>query len=344
MAPEVRGPGALYDRKADMYSLGKVMLYLDSVDTPCRWLTIRRSLTQTRPNLRMEADQVVRQAREHLKDLNIQRNLQVDPIVMPRIQNTSLPAWKARWGMKYDEYNDHVNKQIGEGYGLVHVSACTINNTLYYSVIWHKKGYPDWKTCCNMDATDYSRRNNEYKAEDYRPVMITACVEYNQLKYTAIWHKSPGTGWYAISNVTSNRLEELCDEYRSKRYKLKCLDGCYHDGMVRYAAIWEYAGDSGWGPSSWGLSSSEFWKEVDEKKAEDYMPIHVSEFISNGVEKFAVIWEKRRGRGWSIKSSMSETEFKRESDAKTAEGYCPKVISGYSTNSQLKFAAIWIKE
>lgn len=67
MAPEVRGPGALYDRRADMYSLGKIMLYLNSVDTPCRWLTIRRSLTQTRPHLRMEAGQVVSQAREHLK-------------------------------------------------------------------------------------------------------------------------------------------------------------------------------------------------------------------------------------------------------------------------------------
>jgi hypothetical protein len=67
MAPEVRRPGTLYDRKADMYSLGRIMLYLNSVDTPCRWLTIRRSLTQATPHLRMEADQVIFQAKEHLK-------------------------------------------------------------------------------------------------------------------------------------------------------------------------------------------------------------------------------------------------------------------------------------
>jgi len=68
MAPEVRASGALYDRRADMYSLGKVMLYMNEVSTPCRWLTIRRSLTQVRPYHRLEADQVSSQAREHLKE------------------------------------------------------------------------------------------------------------------------------------------------------------------------------------------------------------------------------------------------------------------------------------
>jgi hypothetical protein len=334
MAPEVRGPGALYGRKADMYSLGKVMLYLDSVNTPCQWWTIRQRLTQTKPELRMEANQVVQQVTGHLKD----------PFPKPRIQNASLPVWKSRWGMKYEEYNDHVDKLIAEGYGLVHVSACAVNSNVYYSAIWHKTGYPAWKTYWQMSPTDYIRRTDEYKAEGYYPVTVTGYVQYSQIKYTAIWHKSPETGWYAISNVTSNRLKELCDEQNPKRYKLKCLDGFYHDGMDRYAAIWEYAGDSGWGPSKWGLSSSAFWKEVGEKKKEDYMPIYVSEFISNGEEKFAVIWEKRHGRGWSLKASMTGTEFTNESNAKAAEGYCPKVISGYSTNSEVKYAAIWIKE
>src|SRR5208282_3029689 len=58
IAPEVENGRGIYNQQADMYSLGRIMLYVNPYQGPSLWTTIHRNLCQTRSRDRWLAHQV----------------------------------------------------------------------------------------------------------------------------------------------------------------------------------------------------------------------------------------------------------------------------------------------
>jgi hypothetical protein len=274
-----------------------------------------------------------------------QRKLQAASFPRAKIKDTYVPPWKAKWGLTTDQYSSFANEEMANGYGPVYVSASAFNNTVYHSAIWAKSAYIGWETRWNMSATDYWKRTQEFIRQGKYPVCISGYLVYNEVYYTAIWAKRPaGAVCWTVSGVTSEQLQELFDKYSSDGLQMTCLDGYDHKGTIKYSAVWESPADAFCGPNVWGYSGTEFTKKLNESTAEGYIPVHVSVVVVNGVEYYAGIWDKSRGRGWSMRGSMNSKEIQDEADSKIAEGYRPRVIQGYSADDGVKYASTWIKE
>lgn len=263
-----------------------------------------------------------------------QRKHQAASIARPKIQekSTSLPIWKAEWGIESSEYQDHLDERLGQGYHLVDVSAYIVNDCVYYATIWDSSATAAWKTRSRMSHTLYQELLDTFMTEGFRPSRVNGYTISNTVLYNVLWEKSSGKGWYTKFGMTNEELQESVDYYTSKGYWLKYVSGYSTGSDTHYAAIWERDPRFPWA-AKWGLTISDYQIELDAKISDGYRLVHVNVYTVNDVPYFAAIWEKSPGGRWSTKGSMSSDEFKCEFDANISKGYRVKHICGYSIES-----------
>jgi len=64
-------------------------------------------------------------------------------------------------------------------------------------------------------------------------------------------------------------------------------------------------------------------------------------YAADDGSRYAAIWEKTSGPAFIARHGMTSQVYQQEFDKWTAQGYCLKLVSGYSVGNQARYAAIW---
>ena len=144
----------------------------------------------------------------------------------------------------------------------------------------------------------------------------------------------------ARHGLTPSQYQNQFDELTNERYRLTLVGGHAIDGEARYAAIWEKRDGPAWAARH-GMSGSQYQDQFDKFVDRGYRPSHVSGFSVDGDARYAAIWEKHDGSGWVAHHGMSGSQYQNQFDGYVYQGYRLIGVSGYSVNSDARFAAIW---
>ncbi len=109
-----------------------------------------------------------------------------------------------------------------------------------------------------------------------------------------------------------------------------------------YAAIWEKHNGPAW-VARHDMKPKQYQQEFDKLVKQGYRLVDVSGFSVGGQQRFAAIWEKRKGPAWVARHGMDSAQYQQEFNALTKKGYRLTHVSGYGVGSEDRYAAIWEK-
>jgi hypothetical protein len=110
----------------------------------------------------------------------------------------------------------------------------------------------------------------------------------------------------------------------------------------RFAAIWEQTNDGVEWVARHGLDSAQYSSAFNQYANQGYRLTLVNAYIVNNQSRFAAIWDKSRLDGaWVARHGMNNAQYQSAFDQYVGQGYKLVHISGYTENSQPRFAAIF---
>ncbi|MER5201398.1 hypothetical protein ACWD3J_38770 [Streptomyces sp. NPDC002755] len=72
-----------------------------------------------------------------------------------------------------------------------------------------------------------------------------------------------------------------------------------------------------------------------------YRLVDISGYGSDGQDRYAAIWEKASGPAWQARHGLTTEAYQRAFDELGGQGYRLVDISGYGSDGQDRYAAIW---
>lgn len=94
--------------------------------------------------------------------------------------------WVARHGLTSDQYQQAYDNYTSQGYRLVLVSGCGINDVDYYAAIWEKRDGPNWAARHGLTATQYQSEFDNYTSQGYIPRVVSGYTINYEDRYAAI--------------------------------------------------------------------------------------------------------------------------------------------------------------
>jgi hypothetical protein len=197
-----------------------------------------------------------------------------------------------------------------------------------------------------MTSYEYQEQFNNLVNNGFRPTLVNGYTVAGQAQYAAIWDKSAGTAWVARHGLTSSEYETAFYTYRSQGYRLRHVSGYAEGNEARYAALWDKSRtDIPW-VTHYGITSSTYESLFGEYVGQGFRLVHVSGYVINNVDYYAVIWDKSPSGPWVARHKLTSTDYENESNKWMGLGYRLALVSAYTWNStdQDMYAALWIKD
>ncbi|RFT65606.1 hypothetical protein D0U04_18505 [Bacillus clarus] len=264
---------------------------------------------------------------------NYENFRQVDKAMYAAIwEKQNGPEWQARHGLTGEQYQQTFNELVAQGYRLTHINGYTVHGQDYYAAIWEKRDGPEWQSWHGLTPAQYQQTFDRLVAQGYRLVHVSGYGNSGQDRYAAIWEKSHGPEWQARHGLTAEQYQRTFNELIAQGYRLTNVSGHTNDGIDRYAAIWEKRGGPKW-QARHGLTAEQYQQTFNELVAQGYRLIQVSGYGSNGIDRYAAIWEKRDGPAWQARHGLTSTEYQQTFDRLVAQGYKLVWVSGYYSHN-----------
>ena len=101
-------------------------------------------------------------------------------------------------------------------------------------------------------------------------------------------------------------------------------------------------------PTAWvahhNLTPQQYQADFDNLSKQGYRPTSISGYTDNGQERYSDIFEKKDGVAWAARHGLNAAQYQTAFDDFAKQGFRPTIISGYSVNGQVKFAAVFEKK
>jgi CubicO group peptidase (beta-lactamase class C family) len=158
----------------------------------------------------------------------------------------------------------------------------------------------------------------------------------------AVQAQAASDPWVARHGLTSEAYQAEFDHWTAAGYRLTSVSGYEEGGSARYAAVWSKTSGPAW-QARHGLTAAQYQATFDELRAQGYRPVLVNGYSVNGSARFAAIFEHDSGVAWVARHGLTAAEYQAEFDARVAEGYRLRHVSGYTDGGAVRYAAIWEK-
>ncbi|RCJ41319.1 hypothetical protein A6770_08880 [Nostoc minutum NIES-26] len=196
-----------------------------------------------------------------------------------------------------------------------------------------------------MTSAEYQSEFNKYTDLGYRPVLVSGYAVGNQDRYAALFEKTANApAWVARHGLSSAQYQTEFNKYTAQGYRPVQVSGYTVNNVDRYAVIFEKTANAPAWVARHGMTSGEYQNEFNKYTSQGYRPIDISGYTVNNVDRYAVIFEKTANApAWVARHGMTSSVYQSEFNKYTSQGYRLVKVSGYSLNSQDRYAAIWEK-
>ena len=140
------------------------------------------------------------------------------------------PAWESHHAMTADQYQKTFSDLATKGFRLVKVCGYSLDvvggqSQDLYAGIWEKRPSPPWAAYHGMTPQDYQQHFNDLGAQGYRLTDVSGYSVGDQLRFAAIWEKSPGPAWLAKHNMTQSEYQKAFVDLGQQGYHLAHVSG-----------------------------------------------------------------------------------------------------------------------
>ncbi|KAF9953708.1 hypothetical protein BGZ72_005223 [Mortierella alpina] len=205
-------------------------------------------------------------------------------------EQTSGPAWIAKFGLTSAGYQEQFNTLVKDGYRLKKINGYTVNGSERFAAIFDKSAGAAWVAKHNLDAAQYQAAFNTYVAQGYRLKQVSGYAIGNSVRYAALFDKSSGPKFAARHGLTSAQYQTEFTKLKGEGYRPVAIDAYTVNGQNLFAGIWELSTGPEWAARH-GLTPSQFQAEFDRLVKLGFRLISVSGYGS-GSALYAGLWSK----------------------------------------------------
>jgi len=250
-------------------------------------------------------------------------------------------SFYARHGLTSQQYQAAFNQYVAQGYRLVSVDGYATPAGLRYAAVWEKRDGAQWVARHGLNATSYQNYFDQYTAQGYRPIDISATgLGGGNGNFAGLWDKSAGK-WVARHGLTSAQYQAAFNKFVNQGYRLVDVEGyTTHGGVVRYAALWVQRPGSAW-RARHGLTSAQYQAAFNKAVSQGFRLTKVDGYWTPSGLRYAAIWEKRGGPKWVAHHGLTSAQYQAAFNKYIAQGYRLIHVSGYTDGGAERYAAIW---
>src|SRR5437764_1202808 len=150
-------------------------------------------------------------------------------------EKSSGPAWTARHGLTFAQYQQAFQELSSQGYRLKDLSGYNIGGTDYYAAIWEKTSGSWWWSRHGIPDSWYQNLYDNFYYQGYHPVFISAFTSGNGAKLNGIWDNT---------NFSAKDLEFInaqMKSYMDANQAPGAASAITKEGRLVYAAGFGYA-------------------------------------------------------------------------------------------------------
>ncbi|HEY5802025.1 MAG TPA: hypothetical protein VIT92_17510 [Burkholderiaceae bacterium] len=211
-----------------------------------------------------------------------------------------------------------------------------------FAAIWEKQSGPAWQARHGLSGIEYQQAFDSLTRQGYRLTDVSGYGVAGQDRYAAIWEKSEGPAWQARHGLNTAQYQQTFDRLAQQGLRPVHVSGYTVGGQDRYAAIWQAKPGVAW-VARHGLSAAQFQQEFDRLLREGYRLTDVSGYNVGGQDRYAAIWEKSPGPAWQARHGLTSSQYQQTFNQLAQQGFRLAHISGWSSGTDYRYAAIWVK-
>ncbi|RBQ16100.1 serine hydrolase [Spongiactinospora rosea] len=201
------------------------------------------------------------------------------------------PDWLLRHDLTSDQHSALFQTLPGQGYRPIAVSPYDKGGTARFASLWYKDAGYAFDARHGILPADFQAVFDQLKAQGYRPVDFCAYTDGGQLRFSAIWDKSPMPEWAVRHGMTPGTFTAERAHWEAHGFVLWRVSG-YLDGGTRYAAIWIKGAPEVTWQARQGLSSAEYQAQFDALRARGFRPAKINGYGTGAATQYAGIWHK----------------------------------------------------
>lgn len=193
-----------------------------------------------------------------------------------------------------------------------------------------------------MTAAEYQATFTRLVSDGYRLIEVDGYGANGQAHYAAIFAKRGGPAWIARHGLSASAFQQEFDTRVRDGYRLVEISGYSVNGQTLYAAIFDKSTGSPW-VARHGMTSDEYQAWFNKLVSAGYRLRNVDGYAVGSDARYAAIFDKSAGPPWIARHGMTSAEYQKEFDARVAEGYRLRLVSGYAVGNTARYAAIFEK-
>jgi CubicO group peptidase (beta-lactamase class C family) len=201
------------------------------------------------------------------------------------------PEWQARHGISSADHQALFSTLPAQGYRPIRISGYDVGGADRYASLWQKTGGAEWRARHGISAAELQAEFDSLTPQGFRPIDVCGYTVAGQVRFAAIWDKSPVMHWVARHGLTSAEYQQLFTHLADHHYVLQCVSGYEAGGQNLYAAVWTRGQALTW-QARHGASGAQYQTEFDALLARGYRLTRVSGYPLAGEERYAGIWHK----------------------------------------------------
>jgi hypothetical protein len=204
------------------------------------------------------------------------------------LKSASSRPWVARHGLNAQQFQQHFDKNVAQGFRLMDVSVADGG---VFAGLWEKGGGPAWESRAGLDSQAFTNNFNEKSGAGFRPIDIEGYQEGGKTKFAVIWTKNTNNrAWYLYRDMTLDGFQQKFNELSAQGFQPVKVDGYATPSGARFAGIWEKKG--GAYIVRGDMTHDAYQQQWNAQAANGFTLKSVSGYVDGAQVKYNAIWTK----------------------------------------------------
>jgi CubicO group peptidase (beta-lactamase class C family) len=261
--------------------------------------------------------------------------------------------FQAYHGVDAAQHQTNFNNLSAQGYRMISLSVYGDSTNALYAAVWVQRSGPAWVAVHNVDATGYQNFFNQWTAQGYVPVLVSAVGPIATAVFAAVFEQGVAGLWQARHGVPAGPVNQSGSfdyynaSFASQNLYIRSF-AIYGDSVNRYyIAVWQ----SNPGYVKWHVHSTEPAPNYQTTFNEEtqlpgyglngYRPAYVA--LSTDQTYCSVFKDDVVGP-WVARHGMTSAEYQTEFNQQVANGFYPICVQGGGTTANAIYAAIFAQQ
>jgi CubicO group peptidase (beta-lactamase class C family) len=261
--------------------------------------------------------------------------------------------FQAYHGVDAAQHQTNFNNLSAQGYRMISLSVYGDSTNALYAAVWVQRSGPAWVAVHNVDATGYQNFFNQWTAQGYVPVLVSAAGPIATAVFAAVFEQGVAGPWQARHGVPAGPVNQSGSfdyynaSFASQNLYIRSF-AIYGDSVNRYyIAVWQ----SNPGYVKWHVHSTDPAPNYQTTFNEEtqlpgyglngYRPAYVA--LSTDQTYCSVFKDDVVGP-WVARHGMTSAEYQTEFNQQVANGFYPICVQGGGTTANAIYAAIFAQQ